>query len=114
MVITVVSEFTAFTQEHISKIEELSLAAVSDVAGVHVVTNKDLSLVCVTGHPEYDADTLAKEYFRDVEKGDEINCPANYFPDNNPVNPPVLSWREDGKTIYGNWVKFLAEKKNCK
>lgn len=98
-------------KEDILSIPELSLVAVSDVAGVHVVTNRDLSLICVTGHPEYDADTLAKEYFRDVEKGDEINCPANYFPDDNPINPPVLSWREDGKTLYGNWVRLLASKK---
>lgn len=101
-------------EEDLLKIPELSIAAVSDVAGVHIVTNKDLSLVCVTGHPEYDADTLAKEYFRDVEKGDEINCPANYFPDDNPVNAPVLNWREDGKKLYGNWVKLLAEKKKHK
>lgn len=101
-------------KEDILNIPELSLVAVSDVAGVHVVTNKDLSLICVTGHPEYDADTLAKEYFRDVEKGDEINCPANYFPDDNPVNHPVLSWRDDGKTLYGNWVRVLAFKKENK
>ncbi|MBQ2881167.1 MAG: homoserine O-succinyltransferase [Clostridia bacterium] len=101
-------------KEDILSIPELSLVAVSDIAGVHVVTNKDLSLICVTGHPEYDADTLAKEYFRDVEKGDEINCPSNYFPDDNPINPPVLSWREDGKTLYGNWVRLLASKKDNK
>ena len=101
-------------KEDILKVPELSLAAVSDVAGVHVVTNKDLSLVCVTGHPEYDADTLAKEYFRDVEKGDDIKCPVNYFPDNNPVNPPSPTWREDGKTLYGNWIRILAEKKKNK
>lgn len=96
----------------IIKIPELSLVAVSDIAGVHMVTSKDLRLVCVTGHPEYDADTLAKEYFRDVEKGDDIDCPANYFPDNNPINAPVLNWRENAKILYGNWVKLLAKKKN--
>jgi len=100
-------------KEDIEKISELSLVAFSDVAGVHAVTSKDLRLVCVTGHPEYDADTLAKEYFRDVEKGDEINCPANYFPEDNPVNAPILSWRKDGKTLYGNWVKLLSKKKLC-
>ena len=101
-------------KEDILKVADLSLAVESQVAGVHLVTSKDLSLVCVTGHPEYDADTLAKEYFRDVEKGDDINCPANYFPNDNPVNAPILSWRDDGKILYGNWVKILCSKKNNK
>lgn len=101
-------------REDILNVEDLSLSAESPVAGVHLVTSKDMSLVCVTGHPEYDADTLAKEYFRDVEKGDEINCPANYFPDDNPVNAPILNWRDDGKVLYGNWVKLLRNKMDNK
>ncbi len=108
------SRHAAVKKEDILNVKELDLVAYSEVAGVHAVTNKDLSIVCVTGHPEYDADTLAKEYFRDVEKGDDINCPANYFPDDNPVNAPVLCWREDGRTLYGNWVRLLASKKNNK
>lgn len=105
------SRHAAVKKEDILNEKDLDLVAFSDVAGVHIVTSQDLRLVCVTGHPEYDADTLAKEYFRDVEKGDDIKCPANYFPDDNPINAPVLSWREDGKKLYGNWVKFLASKK---
>lgn len=97
--------------EDIAKIPELSLTAVSDIAGVHLVSSKDMRLVCATGHPEYDADTLAKEYFRDIEKGENINCPKNYFPNDNPVNPPPLTWRETGKIIYGNWIRILAERK---
>jgi len=87
----------------------LDLLAVSDEAGVLWVSSEDFKIVCMTGHPEYDAETLSLEYFRDLEKGDKINCPRHYFPSDNPAMPPVLTWRETAKKIYSNWVDVISE-----
>lgn len=105
------SRHAEVSAEDIQKEDDLVICSSSDAAGVHIVTSEDLSLICVMGHPEYDSDTLAKEYFRDVEKGETINCPENYFPDNNPANQPISCWREDGRLLYRNWINILAEKK---
>jgi homoserine O-succinyltransferase len=64
--------------------------------------------VFVTGHCEYDADTLAKEYFRDVGKGLKIKVPENYFPDDDPNNAPPLTWRSHGSLLFSNWVNYYV------
>ncbi len=92
--------------EDIESCEAVDLLSVSDEAGVLWAATKDRRIFFVTGHPEYDAETLSLEYFRDLEKGDLIKCPKNYFPDNNPAYPPQLTWREPAKIIYSNWINL--------
>ena len=58
------------------------------------------------GHCEYDYDTLAKEYYRDVEKGIKPDIPYNYFPDNNVTRKPVMTWRSHASLIYQNWLNY--------
>ena len=62
----------------------------------------------ITGHPEYDPDTLANEYFRDVNKGIDINVPANYFPDDDPKQAPVVRWRSAAQLFYTNWLNYYV------
>ena len=93
-------------KEDIINCKDLDLLSVSEDAGVLWAATKDLKIVFVTGHPEYDAETLSLEYFRDLEKGDDIKCPKNYFPHDDPAFPPPLTWREFAKIIYTNWINL--------
>ncbi|MBD9304556.1 MAG: homoserine O-succinyltransferase, partial [Lachnospira sp.] len=77
-------------REDVEKIPELEVLAVSDAAGVAVIKTEDSRQFFMTGHLEYDSDTLAKEYFRDLDKGMNPSIPANYFPDDNPEKKPVV------------------------
>ena len=62
----------------------------------------------MTGHLEYDTDTLAKEYFRDVNKGIKIEKPLNYFRDNNPDEPVLSTWRSTAHLFYANWLNYYV------
>ena len=94
--------------DKIASVPELELMAVSDEAGVAIAKTTDSRHFFVTCHPEYDADTLAQEYFRDLGKGMNPTIPANYFPDNNPENPPVVNWRSTGQLLYSNWLNYYV------
>lgn len=95
-------------QEDIEAISELEVLAVSDEAGVTVVKTKDSRQFFITGHLEYDSDTLAKEYFRDLEKGMNPNIPAHYFPDDDPTKEPIVRWRSAGQLFYSNWLNYYV------
>lgn len=96
------------TKEQIEAVPSLELMADSDEAGVTIVKTLDSRKFFVTCHAEYDRDTLAKEYFRDLEKGINPKLPVNYFPDNNPDNAPVVNWRSTGQLLYTNWLNYYV------
>ena len=102
------SRHTTVKIEDIEKNPNLKLMAVSDEAGAYVVGDKEGTQFFVMGHSEYDADTLAKEYFRDVNKGLDIKIPVNYFPDDDPTKKPVLKWRAHSNLIYSNWLNYFV------
>lgn len=102
------SRHTTVKIEDIEKNPNLKLMAVSDEAGVYVVGDKEGTQFFVMGHSEYDADTLAKEYFRDVNKGLDIKVPVNYFPDDDPTKKPILKWRAHSNLIYSNWLNYFV------
>ena len=102
------SRYTEILESDILKVNELELLSVSDEAGVFAVKSKDNRRVFITGHPEYDADTLALEYFRDVEKGLPIDIPKNYFPDNDPRATPFVYWRAHAQLMYSNWLNYYV------
>ena len=102
------SRYTEVWEKDILAKPELELLAVSEEAGVYAVKSADNRRFFVTGHPEYDPDTLALEYRRDVDKGLDIQVPANYFPDNDPSRPPVVSWRSAGQLLYTNWLNYYV------
>ena len=64
--------------------------------------------IFITGHSEYDANTLADEYFRDLKAGEPIEIPENYFPDNDPSKPPVVSWRSHANLLFSNWLNYFV------
>lgn len=102
------SRHTSVRAEEIAKHPELELLSCSDVAGVYIVANKNGRQFFVTGHSEYDRDTLAKEYFRDVGRGLEIEVPVNYFPGNDPSRSPLYSWRAHANLLFSNWLNYFV------
>ncbi len=102
------SRYTANRVEDILNRPELELLAVSEEAGVFAVKSEDNRRFFITGHPEYDPDTLANEYFRDVNRGLDIAVPANYFPDDDPTKAPVVRWRSAAQLFYTNWLNYYV------
>jgi homoserine O-succinyltransferase len=100
-----------YTENRIADIQlhpGLSLAAWSEEAGVHVVISKNNRQIFVTGHFEYNSNTLKDEYERDLEKGLDINVPENYFPGNNPKANPVVKWRANSNLFFVNWLNYYV------
>ena len=64
--------------------------------------------IFITGHSEYDRDTLKNEYLRDVRQGLNTPIPENYFPDDNPENTPVMTWRSHANLLYSNWLNYFV------
>ena len=102
------SRHTEIRQEDIEKIPELKIMAVSDEAGVYAVCSEDSKQFFITGHSEYDAETLASEYFRDVDRGLDPKLPRHYFPDDDPTRIPPMSWRSHATLLYTNWLNYFV------
>ena len=102
------SRHTEFREEDISKVPELEILAKSDKAGVYIVTAKSERQFFISGHSEYDADTLATEYFRDKNKGLNTDIPENYFKDSDPSKPPMMLWRAHANLLYSNWLNYFV------
>lgn len=102
------SRATSVREEDVLAVEELELMAVSDEAGVTILKTKDNRHFFMTCHPEYDADTLAKEYERDLEKGMQPDVPCNYFPGDDPERKPVVKWRSAGQLFFSNWLNYYV------
>lgn len=92
----------------IASCPDLELIAVSDEAGVFIAKSTDSRHFFVFGHPEYDTDTLAGEYRRDVAKGIEAPMPKHYFPNDDPTKEPISNWRAAAQLIYTNWLNYYV------
>ncbi|MBR4973326.1 MAG: homoserine O-succinyltransferase, partial [Clostridia bacterium] len=92
----------------IKKVKELRILSTSKEAGVFAVSTKKGKQIFITGHPEYDRDTLANEYFRDLDAGKPIEIPKNYFPNNDAKKTPVVSWRSHANLLYSNWLNYFV------
>ena len=102
------SRNTEVRREDIEKEPQLEILTSSETAGIHIVANKNGRQYFITGHSEYDRDTIAAEYFRDLNKGIDIQLPYNYFPDDNPENTPVFSWRCTANLMFSNWLNYCV------
>ncbi len=102
------SRYTEVWEEDVRVAPELELLAVSEEAGVFAVKSQDNRQFFLTGHPEYDPETLALEYRRDVEKGLPIAVPKHYFPDDDPAKTPVVRWRSAAQLLYTNWLNYYV------
>ncbi|MBQ8135021.1 MAG: homoserine O-succinyltransferase [Clostridia bacterium] len=102
------SRYTGTHRSDIRQHEELEILASSNIAGVAIVANKNGRQFFITGHAEYDRNTLANEYFRDTNKGIKPNLPYNYFPGNDPRALPNLTWRSYSTILYSNWLNYYV------
>jgi homoserine O-succinyltransferase len=102
------SRYTEVREEDIEKVSDLELLATSPEAGVFALKTKDSRKFFLLGHPEYDPETLALEYRRDIEKGIPIEVPTNYFTNNDPNTLPIVRWRSAGQLLYTNWLNYYV------
>ena len=102
------SRHTEIRMDDIAKIKDLQVLSYSPVSGVHLLSDMECRNFFSTGHSEYDADTLATEYFRDKNKGLDIQLPYNYFPDNDTTKKPPITWRSTGVLLFTNWLNYFV------
>lgn len=102
------SRHTTVLREDIEKIPQLKILASSDRTGVYAVSTKNGRQIFITGHSEYDADTLKNEYLRDLSQGKPIKIPENYFPDDDETKPPMVSWRAHANLLFSNWLNYFV------
>ncbi|MGM9589237.1 MAG: homoserine O-succinyltransferase [Faecousia sp.] len=102
------SRHTTILREDIEATPGLKILASSEEAGVYIVMNKEGRQIFVTGHSEYDPDTLEREYFRDKYAGLPIQVPKNYYPDDDDSKAPIVRWRGHGNLLYSNWLNYFV------
>ena len=102
------SRHTEIRRGDIALVKDLQILSYSEKAGVHLLSDMDCRNFYSTGHFEYDRDTLAREYFRDIDKGLDIKIPQNYFPDDDPTKIPVVNWRSTANIIFSNWLNYFV------
>ncbi|MEA4853949.1 MAG: homoserine O-succinyltransferase [Christensenella sp.] len=102
------SRNTYIKKTDIEKKLELEILCEFGDDGVYIVSAKRGRQIFVTGHPEYDANTLKTEYIRDISRGLDVPVPANYFPNNDPTKPPVVRWRAHGSLLFNNWLNYYV------
>ncbi|SHE98413.1 homoserine O-acetyltransferase MetA [Alkalibacter saccharofermentans] len=102
------SRYTEVRREEIEKVDELELLSESKEAGVYMVRSRDNKQVFVTGHSEYDWDTLKNEYDRDISLGLDIEVPKNYYPKDDPSQKPIVRWRGHANLLFCNWLNYYV------
>jgi homoserine O-succinyltransferase len=102
------SRHTTVRREDIESVPELQILASSEEAGVYVVKTEQGKQIFITGHSEYDADTLEKEYLRDKNAGLPIDMPKNYYPSDDDTRRPIVSWRSSANLLFMNWLNYFV------
>ena len=102
------SRHTMNRREDIEAVPGIRILASSKEAGVFVASTDKGRQIFVTGHSEYDADTLKKEYLRDKNQGLDIQLPKNYFPDDDDTKEPIVRWRSCANLLYSNWLNYFV------
>lgn len=102
------SRHTTVLREDIEKVPGLRVVASSEDAGVYAIMNKAGRQIFITGHSEYDADTLNKEYVRDKNLGLPIQVPVNYFPNDDDTQEPMVRWRSHANLLFSNWLNYFV------
>ncbi len=102
------SRHTTIHKEDILAIPELEILAESDDAGVFLLASRDGREIYISGHAEYDAETLSREYQRDLGRGLPIDMPKNYYPENDPAKMPPVHWRAHANLLFVNWLNYFV------
>ncbi|MDT8298063.1 MAG: homoserine O-succinyltransferase, partial [Spirochaetaceae bacterium] len=102
------SRHTEVRREDIEGFEDLLILSESEVSGIYIVMSRDGRQIFVTGHSEYDPLTLKEEYERDLARGDGPPVPRNYFPEDDPSQPPIIRWRSHAHLLFSNWLNYYV------
>ena len=102
------SRHTTVLREDIEAVPGLRIIASSEEAGVYAVMNKEGHQIFITGHSEYDPETLKTEYLRDKKMGLPIRVPANYFPNDDDTAEPIVRWRGHANLLFSNWLNYFV------
>ncbi len=102
------SRHTTVLREEIEKVPELKILSSSEKAGVYVISTDKGRQIFVTGHSEYDADTLKNEYLRDKNAGLPIKVPENYFENDDDTKEPIVTWKSHANLLYSNWLNYFV------
>jgi len=102
------SRHTEVRREDIEKVPGLSILSESEESGVYAVIDKKHRHLFITGHSEYDPFTLKAEYDRDIAQGAPINVPANYYPNDDPQQTPIVRWRSAANLLFINWLNYYV------
>ena len=102
------SRHTTVSREDIEAVPELKIISSSPRAGVHIVMNKRGKQIFVTGHSEYDPETLQNEYLRDKNQGLPIHVPENYYPNDDDTQQPLVRWRSHANLLFSNWLNYFV------
>ena len=102
------SRNTTVLLEDVFACEKLKVLAASEKAGLYAAATEGGRQIFITGHSEYDADTLKNEYLRDLKQGLSPRVPENYFPDDDPARPPLVNWRSHANLLYMNWLNYFV------
>lgn len=105
------SRHTEIKTQDIAQVKDLQILSYSELAGIHIVADMECRKFFVTGHSEYDRDTLAREYFRDKEKGLDIDIPYNYFPNDDVNSTPQMEWKSTANILFNNWLNYFVYQK---
>lgn len=102
------SRHTSIRREDVEACRKLKILASSEQAGIYAMATEGGRQIFITGHSEYDADTLQKEYLRDKNLGLPIHVPENYFPNDDDTQPPMVTWRSHANLLYLNWLNYFV------
>lgn len=102
------SRHTEIRREDILERHHLTLISESPESGVSMVMAREGREFFITGHLEYAPDTLDREYKRDKDKRDDVEMPVNYYMDDNPDNPPLVTWRAHANLLFANWINYYV------
>ncbi len=102
------SRHTTILREEVEAVPQLKILAASEEAGIYAMATDQGRQVFITGHSEYDADTLEREYLRDRNTGLPIEVPKNYYPNDDDTRPPMMRWRAHANLLYSNWLNYFV------
>ena len=102
------SRHTTICREDVEAVPELKILASSEKAGIYAIATKGGRQIFVTGHSEYDPETLKTEYLRDKSQGLPIRVPENYFPDDDDTRDPIVRWRGHANLLFSNWLNYFV------
>ena len=102
------SRHTTISRADVEAVPQLKILASSPEAGIYAIATDKGRQIFITGHSEYDAETLKLEYERDKKAGLPIDVPKNYFPDDDDTKPPRVTWRSHANLIYTNWLNYYV------